>query len=1500
MDQTDPGPEAQAPTPPFPIVGIGASAGGLEALRALFQAMPKDTGAGFVLVQHLDPTHDSLMAELLSKYAQLSVVQVSDGMEVAPNQLYVIPPNAAMTIADGVLHLSAPTERRGLRMPIDRFFSSLADDRQESGIGIVLSGTGTDGTYGVRLIKARGGMVLAQDPSTAAYDGMPRSAIGTGDVDYALPVEEMPHVLKRYIEHFRKQGGRIEEAKQDQDYLDSILALLIARESCDFRCYKRGTLHRRILRRMGLAHVPTLAAYHARLRDDGEEVRALGKDLPIGVTELFREPEAWAVLREEVLPALFARIGKREEAVRAWVPGCATGEEAYSLAMILAEAAEAEGRANNLIVFATDVAQDSLEVARAGIYAESLVANVDPERLKRFFTRGGDRYQVKKSLREKVIFAPQNLLTDPPFSSLSLISCRNLLIYIEPEHQDRILSLFHFSLRKGGYLFLGNSETAGQDSRLFTPLSKKWRIYQRIDTATPSNLEFPSEPSLPRRVSAAQPGGGRRDGSYGALTQKTLIEHFTPASVLVDRAYHVLYFHGPVRDYLGPAPGEPTDELLQLAAEGVRGKLRNALRQAASEQHQVVSRGAHIRRGEQWYQVVVTVTPIRDADASAGLLLVSFQDEGKHEGGDDGEMERHGGEDALVRQLEEELKGTRDDLRSTIEQMETSNEELKASNEEDLSMNEELQSTNEELETSKEELQSLNEELTTLNSQLEDKVTELEEINNDLSNLLVSTEIATVFLDRYLRIRRYTPAVGDLMRLIPSDIGRLVTDITWSFEDEALLADARAVIAGQTAEPYEMRSQAGRWFLRRVAPYRTEDSHTEGVVVTFTDITQRKRMEVALRQSESHLRRITDSLPVLISYIDRDYRYRSNNAVYKEWFGVDPEAARGKCVPDVLGDEAFAAIRPHMDEALAGSSIHLERWVEYAQGGKRYVSADYIPDVDENGEILGFFALVTDLTERHLAEERLEHLNLENRRHLDEIQALLEAAPVGIFFARDRACQDMVMNSAGAQMLRIASDRNPSKSGPDAEELRFRVFHDGRELAADELPMQIAATEGRTISGFEEVIQFADGSQTELLTYAAPLFDEQGEVRGCVGTLVDVTEQKRLEARLRERTQQLEQADRRKDQFLAMLGHELRNPLAPIRSTVQLMRMGDGQSLDVAGAADMIDRQVVHLERMVADLLDLARVRRGMLNLSIARHHLQELVQESVNALSQDADAKQQWLSVAFSEEPLFVLADGTRLTQVFSNLLRNAVRYTPEGGHIQVSIRREDSDRARIDVEDDGKGIPSDLLPHVFDIFDKAPSHPERTNAGLGLGLTLVRQIVDMHKGEVEAASDGPGKGACFSVSLPLLTEAYEAGVDHGQDGHGTHGAIDAAKQQGETLDILIVDDNADVLAALAGLLERLGHRVRTLESGAAVLPAVREAPPDLLLLDLGLPDVDGYKVARELAEEPCRQRIKVVAVTGYAETDPPTTAQSTRYFDARLLKPLTLSVLQPHLSKR
>lgn len=889
-----------AAKPGFAVVGIGASAGGLDAFKHFFTAMPDKTDMAFVLIQHLDPTHESLTAELLARQTRMSVVQAADEMRVEPNHVYVIPPNKYLTMSGDTLHLTVPVERRGIRVPIDFFLRSLADDQQQRAIGIILSGTGSDGTLGVREIKAAGGMVMVQDPESAQYDGMPRSAIAAGVVDYVLPVDKMPDVLVRYVQHWYVNGAVAEKADRSDrsnlcvaagtdlglvgpyrqigpapcDDLTTIIGLLRARVKYDFSCYKKGTLTRRVQRRMGLKHVDDMGEYVEMLRQDKDEVTALYKDLLIGVTNFFREPAAWKELEKHVIEPLMASVGHASalvqndrrasgdaystDTIRVWTAGCATGEEAYSLAMLLTEKLQQADKGCDVNIFASDIDQDALAFARAGIYPENVAADVTPDRLRQFFSKGEHTYRVNKVIREAVVFAAHNVISDPPFSKLDLVTCRNLLIYLEPEIQKKILAMFHYALRDGGYLFLGNAETITQKHDLFEPVSRKWRIYRRL-AAPRRELLMPTPPRGAARVAYEPPppasqGYIRR---LPAAAQQAVLQRFAPACALVNRKLEVLFLHGPVDDYLQLPSGEQTHDLIAMARQGLRTKLRAAVQQAIADVKPVALDDVRVRRGKEYFPVRVSIEPLRQPENLAGLLLLAFDEAGAERRVRLVYVEPSGPVpldtpesvaeyQAVVRQLESELTDTREDLQTSIEEFETSHEEFKAAHEEVTSINEELQSTNEELETSKEELQSLNEELQTVNSQLESKLCELETTNNDLHNLLASIDHATLFLDRQFCIRRFTPATTHLLRLIETDIGRPFVDFATNITDDDLLEDARQVLKCLTPINKEIQDRQDRWYLRRIMPYRTEDDRIDGVVITFSDISERKQSEEKL------------------------------------------------------------------------------------------------------------------------------------------------------------------------------------------------------------------------------------------------------------------------------------------------------------------------------------------------------------------------------------------------------------------------------------------------------------------------------------------------------------------------------------------------------------------------------------------------------------------------------------------------------------------------------
>ncbi|MBI1914684.1 MAG: PAS domain-containing protein [Planctomycetes bacterium] len=835
-----------------PVVGIGSSAGGLEALQKFFRTMPADSGLAFVIITHLDPVRESHFAHVLARHTAMPVEEAAHGTPVAPNCVYVIPPGKYLSLHGGVLHLSDLGETgapASPRVPIDFFFRSLAEDCQERAIGIVLSGTGSEGALGLKEIHAQGGLTLVQAPDTAGHGGMPRSAIATGAADLVLPVEQMPPEILRYSRHPYVDGAETGdgEAEPGPDYLTSILALVHTRTRRDFRRYKKNTIRRRVERRMGLHHIVEVGDYLNFLRENPAEVSQLFRDLLIGVTSFFRDRESWDALAHDFLAPLVAQHDSEEAPLRVWAPGCATGEEAYSAAIVLQEQLARAQKSCGVQAFATDINEMALDFARAGLYPVSIAADVSPERLRRFFLKLDDHaYQVSKPVRESVAFAIQDLISDPPFSKLDLIICRNLLIYLEPEIQHHVISLFHFALRPGGGLFLGSSEGISRQDELFEPINKKWHLYRRVGSARRGQLSFPIAPAEEIRVTAARPAAARRPINFADITRQALLAQYTPASVLVNKRYQVLYLHGPVSRYLQLPVGEPTLDLLSMAHEELGTKLRAALHRAFRQEQAVVVTGVRVKRNGDSHPVRVTVRPVKDGKEVEGLYLVTFEDEAEAAGQPTAPIiEAVPPEaEAVIRQLEYELKATREDLQSTVEEVEATNEEQKASNEEIMSINEELQAANEELETSKEELESLNEELSTVNAQLQDKVEELEGTNNDLANLLACTDIATIFLDTDFAIKRFTPAATRLINLIPSDVGRPLSDIATKFIDAELLSDARQVLENLSPLQKDIEAGPGRWYIRRILPYRTQDNRIDGVVATFIDVTPlRQAME---------------------------------------------------------------------------------------------------------------------------------------------------------------------------------------------------------------------------------------------------------------------------------------------------------------------------------------------------------------------------------------------------------------------------------------------------------------------------------------------------------------------------------------------------------------------------------------------------------------------------------------------------------------------------------
>jgi len=946
----------------FPIIGIGASAGGLAAFEAFFSGIPadKDPGMAFVLVQHLAPDHKSILTDLIRHYTRMQVFEVTDGMVVKPNCIYIIPPNRDIALLNGTLQLMEPSAPRGQRLPIDFFFRSLAQDQHERAIGIVLSGTGSDGTLGVRAIKGEGGMVMAQNPESTEYDGMPRSAIATGLVDYELPPAEMPTHIQTYAAHAFGKPPKSATASslKAEDMLKKIFILLRAQTGHDFSQYKPSTIHRRIERRMAIHQIETMSGYVKFMQQTPTEVESLFRDLLIGVTNFFRDPDAFQALEEQVIPKLFADKSA-DGIIRVWIPGCSTGEEAYSIAILLQEHLDERKQNFKVQVFATDIDSRAIGTARVGLYPASIAADISPQRLARYFASqpDGTAYRIHKSIRDLLIFSEQDVLKDPPFSKIDLISCRNLLIYMGGVLQKKLIHLFHYALNQEGFLFLGTSETVGDAGEQFVLLDRKAKVYRRKNDmhstqrtalnrslATMTTLDTVEIP-LPSSAIRAVPV----KISLSELTEQALLQQVAPAAALVNRLGDILYLHGRTGMYLEPTPGEAgINNMLKMAREGLRRELTMALHNAAREKKIVRRPGLQVKTNGDFTSVNLTVSPVASptghpeeflflvvleetppfdtAQAQPAALQTAANVEGPNAEAD-----------ARIEALRQALHAKEEYLQATTEELETSNEELKSSNEEMQSVNEELQSTNEELETSKEELQSINEELATVNAELQGKVVDLSRANNDMNNLLAGTGIGTVFVDHGLRILRFTPAATRIINLIPSDIGRPVGHLASNLVGyDNLLADTQTVL--QTLEPrkVEVQSAEGRWYTMRIRPYRTLDNVIEGAVITFEDTTELKEAQVALSRLAVVVHDAHDAVTVqdlegqILAWnrsAVRMYGWSEAEALTMNIRNLIPEGSRAEALAAVQKLSRAEILEPYHSQRIAKDGGVVKVWI---------------------------------------------------------------------------------------------------------------------------------------------------------------------------------------------------------------------------------------------------------------------------------------------------------------------------------------------------------------------------------------------------------------------------------------------------------------------------------------------------------------------------------------------------------------------------------------------
>jgi len=1321
-------PVVESPGSSFPIVGIGASAGGLEAFSQLLHALPADTGMAFVLIAHLDPTHGSMLTEILSRATPMPVEEVRDQTVVEPNRVYVIPPGVTMDIAEGILRLSPRTVVRGQPRTIDHFLQSLAEDQHHRAIGVILSGSATDGTLGLEAIKAEGGWTFAQD-DTAQHGSMPKSAVAAGCVDFVLSPAAIAGEIARISRHpflVRESEDQL-EAKAVEPSLGRVLAQLRMVTGVDLSQYKRNTLYRRITRRAVLNQMEGLQDYAQFLQGSPVEVEALFQDVLIGVTSFFRNPEAFEVLKTTVFPAL-TRDRSRHDPVRVWVLGCSTGEEAYSIAIAFTEFTEASRLQIPLQIFATDLNGAGIEKARAGLYPKAVALGMSSERLRRFFFEADGTYQISKSIRDMVIFAKHNVLTEPPFSRIDLVSCRNLLIYMEAALQQKAMGVMHYALKPNGWLWLGNSETLGGFRDLFDLEDAKHKFYVK-KPGLPQMAQTFSGESLGRR------GGGeearrREPGVAGTdiyrEADRLLLNRYAPASVLINSDFEVIQFRGDTGHYLAPSPGKASLSLLKMLREGLLVGVRGAIHKARREEAQVREQGLRVKSSGGHRLVDVSVIPVKGSNSvNQTHYLVLFEEAGpsRELPARPRSKERSRGETALDRRargkaeaagaeqeaarLGQELAATREYLQSVIEQQEAANEELQSSNEEVQSANEELQSINEELETSREEIESSNEELATVNEELRNRNTELGQANNDFVNLLASVQLAIVMLGPDLRIRRFTPMAEKLLNLIATDVGRPITDIDLGLGVANLSRMLTEVIDTVTVKEVEARDAEGHWYLLRLRPYRTLENRIEGVVLVLLDVDALKRQQDALRRQNELLDQTSE--PIFIWELDGGITYWNRGA--EETYGFSRQEALGRKSHELLNTSP----RP---DAFLDALRSQQHWT---------------------GE--------------------LTNVRRDGQRIVVESRMVLER------------------------------EGGPAK-------LVFETNH-------------------------------------------------------------PITERKLVEETLRRRASELAAADRNKDQFLALLAHELRGPLAPLTNALEVLRQSEAPPVMLDRARGVMSRQIHNMARMVDDLLDVSRITRGRIELHKEPVNLLTVVERAAEVVRSHLQGRQQELILSLPDQAVVLEADALRLEQILGNLLNNASKFSARHGHVWLTVEAPENSEVVIRVRDEGIGIAPEHLPKVFEQFMQVDASLNRATGGLGIGLTLVRHLVSLHGGTVEVDSAGAGRGSEFVVRLPVQQRPGVLQTPRGA----------AAVSHGTPRRILVTDDNVDSADMLGMLLRQAGHDVQIAYSGASALEMAATFRPQVVFLDVGMPGMDGFETARRLRQSLGREQMLLVAVTGYGQ---------------------------------
>lgn len=1509
------------------VVGIGASAGGLRALEEFFENMPVDSGAAFIVIQHLSPDFKSLMKELLGRRTRMTIHRVEQGMAIAPNNVYLIPPGKNLSIQEGKLHLSEQQSRKvhgAISFPINIFFHSIAESYGDQAVGIILSGTGSDGTHGLQAIKEAGGTVLVQDPNTAEFDGMPQNAIATGIADRILPPAELAQLLYEFLSSpidpeadFDRNHSILIDSRQ----LNTITDILVEHEQPDFTHYKKTTVSRRIHRRCLIMRCVDIDEYITLLRNSAEERQVLSSELLINVTRFFRDPTAWAYLESMAIAPLIEKT-KAEGELRIWVTACSTGEEAYSLGILIDETINKLGKQLKVKIFATDLDRAALEKAAAGIYLETISNDVNEERLKKYFIYRDGNYQVTRKLREMMIFAPHNLAKDAGFTRMHLITCRNMLIYLEPALQQQVIRNIHFSLNPKGILFLGEAENLGDLEEEFITLDKKWKLFQkRRDIRLPlitRNLSGTGRTSLLQ--SSTRTTAKSRYEPMLEETLKTVLAHHQALCLTIDREHHLLHVYGDSTGILIVPQGKLTKEVINMVVPALKLPLNTALHRAKKESKPVTYTGIKLNPEQDDSRYVNLRVAYQESNKLAGdFLIVTIEDSlkaPKPATGQDFKLNTEASERII--QLEFELNQTRENLQAVIEELETTNEEQQATNEELTASNEELQSTNE-------ELHSVNEELHTVNSEYQSKIQQLVDLNNDVDNLLQSTDIGVVFLNKQLKIRRFTSAATKAISLVNSDVGRPLENLAHNMDVPNLIELLSEVIeTGEAIDREVTLRNREENLLLRINPYLTENKVLDGVVLTFVDISDivevqesleqayrnvqqeikaKQKIEQSLRKSEERFRNLVETSSDWVWEIDENAVYTYISPKITELLGYQAAEITGKTPFDLMPPKEAERVRVEFTEiAQKCQPFECSIRVNLHQDGRRIlIESSGVPIFDEQKNLRGYRGIDRDVTERESSQNLL-------RKNLALLQTIINATPDIIF----------VKDSEGVYQW-----ANQALANTFERDINEIIGKKDRDLFAEALSSKIEADDRRilnsgSISTYEETIQLGD-RQINYLTTKTVYYDDDGNPLGIVGIARDINDFKEaqavlhqanleLEQRVKQRTAELarskeiaEDANRAKSIFMANMSHELRTPLNSILGFAQILLNHPDLNNEGKSQIATIYQSGKHLLTLINDILHLAKIEAGKLELQPRKINFATFIDRLLAIIRVSAEQKNLALDYQpLSELPPMILVDETRLRQVLLNLLSNAIKFTEQGkvtlkiGYVKDfescggdnTYTRESKALIRFQIEDTGIGIKQDQLKDIFLPFQQSLSY-QSSSEGTGLGLTISQDIIKEMGGEIQVASTSQGSVFWFDLLLPLAEASNLKSSSNFADYKLPNGFAGKAKK------ILIIDNCNHNRALLANLFTSLGFKIWHTDNKESGINLVSEHQPHIVIFDYDLPGIEHQEIAEQIRQN----NPQIELLIGTSASNP---IEQELAVDAFVQKPLDLKKMLELLETR